>query len=1158
MKKIRSDLEMEKKLHLRKLFLVMKLTLFLIVLGVVSSTAKSYSQKIRLQLDYDDTTIKEIFSEIENKSNYTFIYSNDDFDIEERVSVKVNNASIQKICDVLLKDSGMSYSIFNDLVILKRQRSNSISDGNSEQENISIKGKVTDSSDLPLPGVSVIIKGTMKGTVTDVDGNFVLTNIPENTILEFSFVGMKNQELTVAGKTNIKVVMEDETIGLDEVVAIGYGNLRKRDLTGSITSINSEIIRQQPTVTFEQSLQGRVSGVQVTQSSNAPGGGLTMRIRGGNSINAGNEPLYVIDGIPIYNDNDAYSPIGLGISKEPSASALASLNVNDIESLEVLKDASATAIYGSRGSNGVVIITTKRGKAGQNNVNYDAYFGVQEAATKIDVMNREQYIQFYNDLEDARKNNGRGDNDIPLSDEVIAQFADTDWQDELFRLASVQNHQLTFNGGNKAVQYNASANYYDQNGVVTGTDFKRLSGRLNLDVKATDWLTLGNSFSFSHNIRNAGVLNGDGGTQGFIYSALHTPPIVPVYDEEGNYYSMGRDWMEDTGLFAIMRPGVPIINTPLAAAHNIKNNTVTNRTIGNFYAEIKPIKNIKVRTTFGGDVSDAYNTFFVPANLNPGKNTNGVGTVATARNINWINTNTLTYNNKFNEIHSVTFLLGSEFQENTNKKTYMKATDFFTENLGAENLGIGANYNAPYNYSTEWSIASFFSRVNYQLKDRYLFTATIRADGSSRFGVGNKWGYFPSVALGWRASEESFIKQSIPSISNLKFRTSMGITGNTEIGTYQSLSTLSTTRTILGDTPVVGLAPDRIPNPDLRWEQTQQADIGFDLGLFNNRININTDFYIKKTKDLLFDFEVPYSSGFSSSLQNIGSIQNKGVDFSLQADIVRKKDFSWSFSGNISANRNKVLDLGGNNDIEVGDTGGNISASHGSLLRVGEPVGVFYGNVFAGMWQSEEEIEEVGLDLTASPGDPRYEDIDGDKTFSYSNDRTIIGDPNPDFIYGLTNMFSYKGFDLSVFLQGSQGNDILNFTRVRLMYAYLGGTENWSPAVLNSWKEGRATNTTTDVPLVGGASRTAVDTRLIEDGSYLSIKNVRLGYTFHDLNFLKALNVYFNIQNLYTFTNYSGYDPDVNWGGQDNLTQGTDLTGHPIVRTWSFGVNVTL
>ena len=1157
MKKIRSDLQEGGQLRLTKLFLVMKLTLFFIVLGVLSSSAKSYSQGAKLQVRYFNTSIKQIFVDIEYKSDFTFVYSDDDFDVEKKVDLNVNDATIQEILDVLLEETGMSYKILNNLIVLKKEGGSSLRNV-GDQGSKTITGKVTDSSNLPLPGVSVVIKGTSVGTVTNADGIFTLTKVPEKSILQFSFVGMKPREVATDGKDDINIIMEEESIGIDEVVAVGYGNLRKKDLTGAIASINAEIIQQQPTVTFEQSLQGRISGVQVTQSSNAPGGGMTMRIRGGNSINAGNEPLYVIDGIPIYNDNNAYSPIGPGVSKEPPASALANLNVNDIESMEVLKDASATAIYGSRGSNGVVIITTKRGKAGQNNVSYDAYYGVQEAATRIDVMNTEQYIQFFQDLQDARQDNGRGANDVPLTDEVIAQFADTDWQDELFRLASVQNHQLTYNGGNKSVQYNASANYYNQEGVVTGTDFKRFSGRLNLDVKTTDWLTLGNSFSFAHSVRNAGVLNGDGNTQGFIYGALHVPPIVPVSDSEGNYYSTGRDWMEDLDLTAKLRPWVPKLNNPVAAAHNIENNTVTNRTTGNFYAEAKPVKNLTLKTSFGGDVSDAYNKFFVPSNLNPGWNSNGLGTVSTARNINWINTNTITYNNKFNEDHSAIVLLGAEFQGNTNKKTYMKATDFFTKNMGAENLGIGANYDAPYNYTDEWSLASFFSRVNYQLKDKYLFTATIRADGSSRFGSGNKWGYFPSFALGWRASEENFIKESIPAISNLKVRASVGMTGNTEIGTYQSLSTLSTTRTILGGATVVGLAPDRIPNPDLRWEKTEQTDVGFDLGLLKNRVNVSADFYLKKTKDLLFNFEVPFSSGFSTSLQNIGSIQNKGVEFSFQADIIQKKDFSWLLSGNISVNRNKVLDLGGNQDIEVGDTGGNVSASHGSLLRVGEPVGVFYGNVFVGMWQSEEEIQEVGLDLTAKPGDPRYADIDGDETFSSSNDRTIIGDPNPDFIYGLSNTFMYKGFDLSVFLQGSQGNDILNFTRVRLMYAFLGGSENWSPAVLNSWKEGRATNLTTDVPLVGGASRTGVDTRLIEDGSYLSIKNVRLGYTFKDVKFLSALKVYFNIQNLYTFTNYSGYDPDVNWGGQDNLTQGTDLTGHPIVRTYSFGVNVTL
>ncbi len=1158
MKKIRSDLQERGKLHPTKLILVMKLSLFLVVLGVLSSSAKSYSQKVSLGLDYNNTSIKQILTDIEDKSDYTFVYSNDDFDVEKKVDLKVNNASIQEILGILLEGTGMSYDILNNLIILNKKGSskNLLRAGDQVRKNI--KGKVTDAANIPMPGVSVVIKGTTKGTVTDVDGNFTLSDVPNNAILEFSFVGMQSQEQSVAGKNVLDVVMEEATIGLDEVVAVGYGSLRKKDVTGSIASINADIIQQQPSTTFEQSLQGRVPGVQVTQSSNAPGGGISMRIRGGNSINGGNEPLYVIDGIPIYNDNDAYAPTGSGISQEPAASALANLNVNDIESIEILKDASGTAIYGSRGSNGVVIITTRRGKAGSNRVSYEGYYGIQEAATRLDVMNKEQYMQFWQDVYDARVTNGRGGSDIQLTDETIASFGDVDWQDELFRAAQTQNHQITFNGGGKDFLYNASINYFDQDGVVTGTDYTRYSGRLNLDANVKEWLKLGNSFSFSHNIRNAGVLNGDANTQGLIYSAINTPPIVPVKDDDGNYYNTGRDWMEDKGLYSLMRPWVPKLNNPLVAANDIENNTATNRTIGSFYAEIKPIKDLTIKTSFGGDISDAINTFYVPSYLNPGWNYNGLGTVSTARNINWINTNTITYNKRFKEVHSISALLGAEFQKNTNKKTYMQAKNFFTDNLGANDLSLGEEYIAPENSSYDWSLASFFGRINYQLMDKYLFTATMRADGSSRFGSDNKWGYFPSIALGWRVSEEDFIKNSFPSISNLKFRSSYGITGNTEIGTYQSLSTMSSTRVILGGSAVVGLAPDRIPNPDLRWEQTEQFDFGFDLGLFDNRINFTTDFYTKTTKDLLFDFEIPYTTGFSTSLQNIGSVRNKGVELTLLADIVSNKDFSWSLSGNFSINRNKVLDLGGNDDIPVGKTAGNVSSSHGSILRIGEPVGVFYGNIFEGIWQSEEEIQEAGIDLTASPGSARYKDIDGSGTYNRTNDRDIIGDPNPDFIYGLTNTFFYKGFDLAVFIQGSQGNDILNLTKVRSLYAALGGTENRLVDVLNSWKEGRATNTTTDVPLVGGAVSTGVDTRMIEDGSYLSIKNIRIGYNFENVKFVESLRVYFNVQNVYTFTSYSGYDPDVNWGGQDNLTIGVDLVGHPIVRTYSLGLNISL
>ncbi|MEM9830273.1 MAG: TonB-dependent receptor [Bacteroidota bacterium] len=1029
-------------------------------------------------------------------------------------------------------------------------------DRNIEQ---TISGKVLDlSTDEPIPGVNILVKGTTVGTLTDAEGNYRLTAPDDASTLVFSSVGYTSEEVEINGRTIINIALAPDIQSLSEVVVIGYGTQRRKDLTGSVASISEEEIKLQPIASFEQSLQGQVPGVQVTQTSNAPGGGISLRIRGGNSINAGNEPLYVIDGIPIYNDNDAFAPSrGNTPSQEPSSNALANLNPNDIASIEILKDASATAIYGSRGSNGVVLITTKRGKSGKPQTTYEGYYGIQEAATRVDVANANEYTQFYNDIISGRQRNGRGQNDLLLTEDIIANFADIDWQEELFRQSSIQNHQLTFSGGSSDILYSASINYFDQEGVVPATDFSRYSARLNLDVNATDWLKLGNSFSFTHSIRNASILNANGnGNQGLVYNALAMPPIVPVTDPEGNLYDKPEDWLNDLGVS--LNPGLPNMNSPLVIARDVVNRTVTNRMIANFFAEITPTEHLTIKSSFGGDLSDANLDFFVPSNIRGGDRTNGLGVVAQTRNINWINTNTATYARIFDGIHDFNVLIGSEFQANRNERMRSEGRNFFTDNLGADNLGLGAEFDPPNTSETDWSLASFFGRINYQLMNKYLFTVTLRADGSSRFGAGNKWGTFPSAAVGWRISEENFLKNN-SAISNMKLRASYGLTGNTEIGTYQSLSTLNTTRNIIGGTEVIGLAPQRIPNPDLRWEQTEQYDIGLDIGLWQERITFTADYYQKTTKDLLFNVAIPLSSGFGTSLQNIGSVENRGVEFTLSSMLVQKTDFSWSINGNLSINRNKVLDLGDNNDIVVGRRGGQVSGASGSsLLRVGEPVGVFFGNRFESIWQSEEEIDEVGLDPTADPGEPRYEDIDGDGTFNQSNDRAIIGDPNPDFIYGLTSSWTFKNFDLSVFLQGSQGNDILNFTRARFLYAFLGGRENRFPGVVNSWQPGRITNPTTEVPEVGGASRTGVDTRLVEDGSYLRIQNIRLGYRFDKMRFISAARVYFSVQNAFTFTDYSGFDPDVNFAGQSNLSQGIDLNGYPIVRTYTFGVNITL
>ncbi|MCX6218658.1 TonB-dependent receptor [Spirosoma sp.] len=998
------------------------------------------------------------------------------------------------------------------------------------QTDVRITGRVTGETGEDLPGVSVVVKGSSRGTTTDAQGRYQLS-IPTDAsavTLVFSFVGYVSQERAVRNQTIINVQLLPDTKALNEVVVVGYGQVKKSDLTGAVSTVPVDEIRKVAVTSLDQALQGRAAGVQITQNSGAPGGTTSIRIRGGNSIQGDNEPLYVIDGIPFKND---------GASSGSSFNVLSTLNPSDIESISVLKDASSTAIYGSRGSNGVVIITTKRGKAGKSTINLDTYYGIQTVRRKYPVLNGREYAQLVND---ANTNEGRPA--VYTQEQVNAFGEGTDWQDEIFRQAPIANYQLSMSGGDEKTQYAIAGGYFKQGGIIVNSDFDRYSFRINLDRKLTNKIKIGNSLTINRTVTNQARTDGDLGSAGLVtIAALQFPPILPVTNPDGSYL--------------LTSPALAFTaDNPVALARDNKNRNTAYRIFGNVFGDYQIIDGLSLRVLLGIDGVLQKQDSYLPRSVSSGLAQGGAASIFNGQSVTWLNENLLTYTRTFNTVHNVTALLGYTQQANRTENTQAQARNFVNDNLGSSNLGSGSVPLTPSSSIGTWGLQSYLARINYGYKDKYLLTASFRSDGSSRFGANKQYGYFPSAALAWRVSEEAFLKNNRV-INDLKFRVTYGATGNQDgVGNYPAYSLLGTQNYVFGNTVSTGLGPNQIANPDLSWETTTQADMGVDVGLLNNRITLTADLYLKRTKDLLLNVTVPSTSGFSSAFKNLGKVENKGFELSISS---RNLDgaFKWSTDLNFALNRNKVLDIGGAPQIFAGSVANIGQGLNSGIIRVGEPLGSFFGYVTNGLYQSTDELAALTDPQARKPGDRKYLDINGDKKID-DNDRTIIGRAQPKFLGGLSNTFSYKGIELTAFLQGVYGNNILNANRYEL--EYLNATTNQDRDMLNRWTP---TNTNTDIPRAS-TTRPAnrVSTRQIEDGSYLRLKNIQLAYNLpaSALKTLKiqSLRVYVTAQNYLTWTSYSGYDPEVNRFGQDSRSQGFDYASYPSAKTILFGLNV--
>jgi TonB-linked SusC/RagA family outer membrane protein len=1117
----------------------MKLTVLLLCISTLAGIASTgYAQSTKLTVIKENATVKSILDEIQNQSEFKFFFSSE-VDVDRTTSINMENKAVFDILDELFKETNVNYVVFDRQIALVVQPKSGVNNdfSSTAMQQPAVKGKVTDAAGQPLPGVTVVVKGTARGTVTNADGDYSLTNIPEDATLVFSFVGMRTEEIAVGNQTTINVTMEEETIGIDEVVAIGYGTVKKSDLTGSVSSVKAEDLQATPITSIDQGLVGRAAGVMVTQTSGMPGAIASIRVRGTSSLQGGNEPLYVIDGFPVYN--------GTGFGNTGGStrySGLSTINPSDIESIEILKDASATSIYGARAANGVVLITTKSGKRGTDLISFDATYGVQSVVKKIDVMNALEYAELSNE---AYMNDGLAPPYDETEMQQIRQNPEgTDWQDEVFRSAPSQNYQLTFSGGDQKMIYSVSANYYNQEGIIRSSDFKRYSGRINLERNILANFRVGTNFTMSKTISNA-VRTDAGGNQGVVSSAMKFNPISPVFiNEELKIYT------------PVNSPGIIYANPVATADEMIRENQAV-RLLGNIFAEWEIVPDLKAKVSFGTDLFNTKFNTYIPSNI---YESGGVAsaTINGGYTTNWLNENTLSWNKEFNEDHQISLLGGITFQQNHYEGVTASSQDYVNDVLKYNSLQAGATYNQPSSSNTDWSLISYLARANYNFKERYLLSVSARVDGSSRFGTNNKYALFPSGSFAWRLIEEDFI-QDLGFFDNLKLRTSYGFTGNQEIGLYNSLPTLTSTTYTIGRALVTGFYPNKIPNPDLKWEKTSQLNVGLDIGLLNNRFRITSDYYYKKTTDLIYDVGVPFVSGFSTSLQNIGSVENQGLELGIESDNITGQ-FQWTTNFNISFNRNKILELGGEDYKDVGGDDGHLKTGQVHRLIVGEPIGLFYGYVFDGIFQDQAELDAGPKSPTNWVGGRRYADLSGpdgvpDGVVNATYDRTVIGDPNPDFFGGLTNTFLYKGFELNLFLQYSYGNDIFNYNAIELELP--SGGQNVYADLVNRW---RPDNPSNKYP-VATTNRSAVfSSAYIEDGSYLKVKTLTLAYLFPELNtrHLSNLKLYVTGQNLLTFTNYNGYDPEVSYRGATNLEMGEDFGGYPQARTFLLGVSLNI
>ncbi|MFT3950061.1 MAG: TonB-dependent receptor [Agriterribacter sp.] len=1079
----------------------MKCTTVLLLIGSLQVSAKSLGQKVSFSVQ--NAPLTKIFKAIENQTDYGFFFDHGLLKNTRPVTITLRNIDLTDALNACFADQPVTYEIAGKNIVIKRRQETTFSEQPPKSDPV--KGKIVDENGNPLEGASIVVKETKTGTQTDAAGNFVLQAEKGQTLV-ISYVGFQLREikLTNALMNNLVVSLKQESEGTNEVVVIAYGEVRKKDLTGSISQVKSKEINAFPTNNILQSLNGRATGVRVTQNNGSPGSPISVRIRGANSILGGNEPLYVVDGFP-------------GTSPNLLQSA-------DIESIEILKDASSISMYGSRGANGVVLITTKSGKKGdRSSVSFESGYSLQQVSKKMKLLNNRQYAELYN-LQAT--NDGLTPYFTTSQVDSLAGLPQTDWQDLVLHKAPMYSNNLSVSGAIDKTRFSLSAGAFLQDGIVRRTNYNRYSLRTNVIHDISKIFNVSMNTTLTRTDRH--LQSSDRGNRGSdVFSGmLMAPPTLSPYNADGSY--------------RLLTTAYPFISNalanPLVLINRYDDRSKDDRLLANLAFTIKPVKGLSVKFSGGVDNDNLRSDLY--RMIEPSTSSQGTAGISTSQYTNLISENIANYNKSFGEKHTVGITAGFAYQAATTTTVSASGNGFLSDVTNTGNLQGASTPGIPTSSYSKDVLSSYISRINYAYDDKYLLTVSFRRDGSSRYSAGNKWENFPAAALAWRLSKEPFM-EGVKQISDLKLRGSYGKTGSNSLSPYQTLNTLSTFNTIFGDALAIGFGPSSTLPGNLRWETTNQLDVGLDLGVLESRIRFTADYYHKKTSNLLNQVQLPSSTGYTTTVQNVGEIENKGWEFAADADVVRKKDLKWTVSANISFNKNKVLKLYNDQDIPgiSINTGG--LTDYVNILRPGQPMGMFYGYL------------ETGYTAT---GNIAYLDRNKDSLINAA-DKTIIGDPNPKFIYGFNSVLSYKQFEFSLFLQGSQGNDIFNLNKASTLDLGMGLNQP-QDIMGNYWEPGKVNP---KYPRISRSLNGSMSNRFIEDGSYLRFKNIQLAYAVPaeklSWKWLKSAQIYVSGQNLITITKYSWFDPEVNaYGSSTSITQGIDYAIYPNSKSVTFGI----
>lgn len=1093
-----------------KILKIMRLTVFLITLTCLQTFALSnYAQTQKLELKVTNATLTEVLDRIENQSDFFFFYNNKNVNLDSRLSLDLQDKTIKEVLNVLFAGTDISYTINNRQIIL------SGADAASAQQEKTITGQVKDSSGQALPGVTVVLNGTMQGTVTDFDGNYTISDVPVGSTLVFSFVGMRSQEIVIGNQSTINVVMAEDAIGIDEVVAIGYGSMKKNDLTGAISSVNSEDFTPGVNVNAIQSLNGTAAGVNVSQASSAPGGGIKIQIRGAGSINSSNSVLFVVDGLP-------------GV--DPQA-----LSPEDIESIQVLKDASAAAIYGTRAANGVVLIKTKSGKAGKTTLSYSSYFGIQSVSKRLDVLGAEDYMRMIN---------FRRDEQVYSSNDISSAGKGTNWQDEIFTDAPVQNHQVAMSGGNETGNYYMGLNYFDQDGIVSTSGYKKYNARFNIQSNPFEELQVSANINFTRDATQSILFsNAANENAGPINSAIQFDPTLPVgLDENGRYY---------------LNPTIALDN-PVALINGISRNNLRNTFYGSLNADYEFVKNLTATVRIGAELSNSRFDSYRNRETMSGLSQGGIGGVSTTEYAHWMTEYLLKYDNTFVEDHNFSIMLGTTLEEFITRNMGGSSAGFLSDVTGTDLLQSGDGEDQDEVNSSKYSnqLHGILGRMTYDYQNRYYLTLSFRVDGSSRFSEDNRYAFFPSGSVGWNISREPFMEEYVW-LDNLKLRVGYGELGNQGIPNFATIQTLvanSGANAVFGGTVSQGVVPARLPNTNLKWETTAETNFGLDFSIFDFRLRGAIDYFNRKTTDQLFQKPLPSVVGFSNVWTNIGEVVNKGLELSLQTENI-KGAFSWNTNLNMSFLKNEVTQLPDFTEEIITGTIGTFISNY-TIVKVGEPLRAFYGYEIDGIFQEGDDISSSPTP-DYSPGMPKFVNQNDDDVIN-ADDRVVLGSPFPDFQFGIDNKFRYKNLSFNFFINGVQGIETLDANLTESLYPTNSDRNSISRFFLDRWTPDNPTNKypSGENPSLYGGAR-AINSLTIRDASFMRLKNVTLGYTIpvRRIGSLSELKVSISGENLITITNYDGFDPDASDAGSGNVVK-ANYNSYPLAKTFRAGINV--